>query len=289
MKSNIIKISDLSDERIQKYFKYNENQLVHIYEPHLGVFICESAKVIKRALDAGYEPESFLIEDEYNSTSEGVREIREILTQALKKTPDVPIFTASHAVLSKVKGYAVTRGVLAVMKRRHLQEVSDVIASQQRIVVLENVVNPTNIGSIFRSAAALGIESVVLTKECCDPLYRRSARVSMGTVFQIPWTYFKNQSKTIEKDDYDYIDELHELGYKVVAMALNDDSRDITDPIFEKQEKLAIVMGSEGNGLSKRTIEKCDFIIKIPMYHGVDSLNVAAASAVAFWELRLKK
>ncbi|WP_022748683.1 TrmH family RNA methyltransferase [Lachnobacterium bovis] len=282
-KRNIIHISDLSDERIKKYIKYNENQLTHIYEPDLGVFIAESAKVIKRALDAGYQPESFLIEEGYldeSSDSVAVREVSEII----ELSPEVPIFTASKEVLSNIRGFAVTRGVLSVLRRKENTKVEDIIASQRRIVILESVVNPTNIGSIFRSAAALGMESIVLTRDCCDPLYRRSARVSMGTVFQIPWTYYDEKNKNYEH----YIDQLHDLGYKVVAMALNDQSKDITDPIFEKQDKLAIIMGSEGNGLSEATIKKCDFVIKIPMYHDVDSLNVAAASAVAFWELRVK-
>ncbi|WP_034226164.1 TrmH family RNA methyltransferase [Lachnobacterium bovis] len=282
-KRNIIHISDLSDERIKKYIKYNENQLTHIYEPDLGVFIAESAKVIKRALDAGYQPESFLIEEGYldeSSDSVAVREVSEII----ELSPEVPIFTASKEVLSNIRGFAVTRGVLSVLRRKEKTKVEDIIASQRRIVILESVVNPTNIGSIFRSAAALGMESIVLTRDCCDPLYRRSARVSMGTVFQIPWTYYDEKNNNYEH----YIDQLHDLGYKVVAMALNDQSKDITDPIFEKQDKLAIIMGSEGNGLSEATIKKCDFVIKIPMYHDVDSLNVAAASAVAFWELRVK-
>lgn len=282
-KRNIIHISDLSDERIKKYIKYNENQLTHIYEPDLGVFIAESAKVIKRALDAGYQPESFLIEEGYldeSSDSVAVREVSEII----ELSPEVPIFTASKEVLSNIRGFAVTRGVLSVLRRKENTKVEDIIASQRRIVILESVVNPTNIGSIFRSAAALGMESIVLTRDCCDPLYRRSARVSMGTVFQIPWTYYDEKNNNYEH----YIDQLHDLGYKVVAMALNDQSKDITDPIFEKQDKLAIIMGSEGNGLSEATIKKCDFVIKIPMYHDVDSLNVAAASAVAFWELRVK-
>ncbi|SER79906.1 TrmH family RNA methyltransferase [Lachnobacterium bovis] len=282
-KRNIIHISDLSDERIKKYIKYNENQLTHIYEPDLGVFIAESAKVIKRALDAGYQPESFLIEEGYldeSSDSVAVREVSEII----ELSPEVPIFTASKEVLSNIRGFVVTRGVLSVLRRKEKTKVEDIIASQRRIVILESVVNPTNIGSIFRSAAALGMESIVLTRDCCDPLYRRSARVSMGTVFQIPWTYYDEKNKNYEH----YIDQLHDLGYKVVAMALNDQSKDITDPIFEKQDKLAIIMGSEGNGLSEATIKKCDFVIKIPMYHDVDSLNVAAASAVAFWELRVK-
>ena len=278
---NVKKITSLTDERISKYISYNEKQLAHIYEPQLGVFICESAKVIKRALKAGYKVESFLIEENYlcdDSTSEAVREVQEVLKEVQDET-FVQIFSASKEVLSQIKGYAVTRGMLCIMRRKNLPEFENLIADNRRIVVLESVVNPTNIGSVFRSAAALGIDSIVLTNDSCDPLYKRSARVSMGTVFQIPWTFIPKEG---------YIDKLHELGYKVVALALKEESKDITDPIFAQQEKLAIIMGNEGNGISQDSLEKCDYVIKIPMYHGVDSLNVAAASAVAFWELRVK-
>ena len=267
---NIIEITDFSIPELDIYARLNENQLFHFYEPKLGIFISETTKVIERALNTGYTPLSFLIETKH---IEG--EAKDILARC----SDVPVYTASADVLTKLTGFPLTRGILCAMYRRPLPRVEEICANASRIAVLENVTNPTNIGAIFRSAAALHMDAVLLTPACSDPLYRRSVRVSMGTIFQIPWTFLDDTSAS-------YIDQLKNLGFRTVAMALTDNSISIDAPQLLAEEKLAIVLGSEGDGLAQQTIATCDYTARIPMSHDVDSLNVAAASAVAFWELR---
>ena len=251
-------------------------QLLRYYEPKPGLFIAESPKVIERALNAGYEPLSFLVEH---------KDLEGEAKQILERYPKIPVYTAEYDVLVGMTGYALARGMLCAMKRRRLPSVEEICQNTSRIAILENVVNPTNIGAIFRSAAALHMDAVLLTSGCSDPLYRRAARVSMGTVFQIPWTYFDKKSSWPEEG----MKSIQNLGFKTVAMALCDDSFSIDDPKLLAEEKLAIVLGTEGDGLASQTIADCDYTVKIPMSHGVDSLNVAAASAVAFWELGRKR
>ena len=265
-------IKDFAAPELDVYARTSEVQLLRYYEPELGIFIAESPKVIERALNAGYQPISFLVE---HKDLEG--EAQEIL----KQYPDVPVYTAEYELLVKLTGFALTRGMLCAMPRNPLPLVEEICRNASRIAVLENVVNPTNIGAIFRSAAALHMDAVLLTGGCSDPLYRRAARVSMGTVFQIPWTYF--DKKTVWPQDGMQI--LQNLGFKTAAMALRDDSVGIDDKALRSEEKLAVILGTEGDGLASQTIADCDYTVKIPMSHGVDSLNVAAASAVAFWEL----
>lgn len=264
--SNIIEINDFHHKELDIYSRISEVQLLHYFEPKPGIFIAESPKVIERALDAGYTPISFLMETQH-VTGQG--------KELIKRCPNIPVFTAHLDILTKLTGFQLTRGMLCAMYRKELPTVSDVCKNSKRIAVLENIVNPTNIGAIFRCAAALNMDAILLTSACCDPLYRRSIRVSMGTVFQIPWTFLQNNN----------ISHLRDFGYKTVAMALTDDSVSINHPSLLKEEKLAIVLGTEGDGLAKTTIAHCDYRVKIPMTHNVDSLNVAAASAVAFWEL----
>lgn len=262
--SEIIHITNFEDPRLDIYARLKETQLFHYYEPAPGLFLAESPKVIERALQAGYEPVSFLLEEKH---------IQGEAKELLARCPDIPVFTAPFDVLTRLTGYALTRGALCSMRRRVLPEVSEICAGARRIAVLENVVNPTNVGAIFRSAAALHMDAVLLTPACSDPLYRRASRVSMGTVFQVPWTVIPE------------ISTLKQLGFQTAAMALNDHSIGIEDPRLNEAEKLAIVLGTEGDGLAASTIAACDYTVKIPMSHGVDSLNVAAASAVAFWQL----
>lgn len=271
--ANIIKITNFDIPELAVYACLSEVQLLRIHEPAPGLFIAESPKVITRALDAGYKPVSFLLEEKH---IEG--EAKDILAQY----DTIPVYTAAPDVLTRLTGFQLTRGMLCAMQRRPLPTLADVCKNAHRIAVLEDVVNPTNVGAIFRSAAALNIDAILLTPACSNPLYRRAGRVSMGTVFQIPWTYFSN-SKAAE--DTSYIYTLQELGFKTAAMALNDNSIRIDDPALISEEKLAIVLGTEGDGLAASTIADCDYTVRIPMSHGVDSLNVAAASAVAFWEL----
>lgn len=267
-----IEISDFHALELDVYARTSEVQLLRYFEPKPGLFIAESPKVIQRAVNAGYEPVSFLVE---HKDLEGVA--REILAQF----PEIPVYTAEYEVLVKLTGFALTRGMLCVLRRRELPSVEEICKGASRVAVLENVVNPTNIGAIFRSAAALHMDAVLLTGGCCDPFYRRAARVSMGTVFQIPWTYFDRKMSWPEKG----MELLGTLGFKTVAMALRDDSVSIDDPGLLAEEKLAVILGTEGDGLADETIADCDYTVKIPMSHDVDSLNVAAASAVAFWEL----
>ena len=277
----IIEITDFSAPALDMYARMSENQLAHAYEPDAGVFIAESPNVIMRALDAGYEPESILIEK---------KQIGGAGAEVIKRCADVPVYTAEFDVLTKLTGFALTRGMLCVMRRRALQSVEHLCKDAKRIAVLEDVMNPTNVGAIFRSAAALGMDAVLLTSGCSDPLYRRAARVSMGTVFQIPWTYITRE--TLEEKNTNIsawpesgMSKLGSMGFKIASMALRNDTVDICDDRLKREEKLAIVLGTEGDGLGVSTIEMSDYTVKIPMYHGVDSLNVAAASAVAFWEL----
>lgn len=272
---NIIEINDFSAPELDIYARTSEVQLLRYNEPAPGFFIAESPKVIERACSAGYEPVSFLVE---HKDLEG--EAKELL----ERFSEIPVYTAEYETLVKMTGYALARGMLCVMRRRALSSIEEICQNARRIAILENVVNPTNIGAIFRSAAALHMDAVLLTSGCSDPLYRRASRVSMGTVFQIPWTYF--DKKISWPDTGMHI--LRELGFKTVAMALRDDSFSIDDPQLHAQEKLAIILGTEGDGLAAETIADCDYTVKIPMSHGVDSLNVAAASAVAFWELGRK-
>ena len=269
---NWIEIKNFEAPELDIYARLSEVQLLRYKEPEPGLFIAESPKVIQRALTAGYEPISFLVE---HRDLEG--EAREILEQF----PEIPVYTAEYEVLIRLTGFALTRGMLCAMQRRSLPSVEEICKDARRIAVMENVVNPTNIGAIFRSAAALHMDGVLLTGGCCDPLYRRAARVSMGTVFQIPWTYFHKKMEWPK----DGMKLLEKLGFKTVAMALRDDSVSIDDPQLLAEEKLAIILGTEGDGLANETIADCDYTVKIPMSHDVDSLNVAAASAVAFWEL----
>lgn len=266
--SNIIEITDFNDPQLDVYARLTENQLLNRHEPDKGIFIAESPKVIERALNAGCVPVSILMEKKH---IEG--EGREILARCT----NIPVFTAEFDVLTQLTGFKLTRGMLCAMRRPKLPSAADVCKDAKRIAILENIMNPTNIGAIFRSAAALNIDAVLLTGDCSNPLYRRAIRVSMGTVFQIPWTYMKDEKAELEK--------LKRLGFKMVAMALTDDSVGIDDERLQREEKLAVILGTEGDGLAKETIADCDYTVKIPMAHGVDSLNVAAASAVAFWEL----
>ena len=268
--NRITEITDFMADELDVYARLTENQLLNREFPEKGMFIAESPKVIERALDAGYEPVSFLMEKSHIE-GEGKR--------ILERTKDVPVFCAEFDVLTQLTGFRLTRGMLCAMKRKPLPDVRELCEGKRRIVVLDKVMNPTNVGAIIRSAAALGMDAVLLTPGCSDPLYRRAARVSMGTVFQIEWTFLQNES----------LDEIKALGFKTVAMALKDNSLSIDDPRLADENKLAVVMGTEGDGLSDKTISECDFTVKIPMYHGVDSLNVAAASAVAFYQLGNKQ
>ena len=270
---NIIEITDLNAPELDIYARLSEVQLLHIYEPKRGLFIAESPKAIERALSAGCVPVSILVEQKH---IEG--EAKNIIARC----GEIPVYTADFEVLTQLTGFQLTRGMLCAMFRPELPSVEKVCAGARRIAILENVVNPTNIGAIFRSAAALNIDALLLTPACSNPLYRRAIRVSMGTVFQIPWTFIGGESSEWPQKG---IQLLHNLGFKTVAMALNDNSVSIDNPKLMAEEKLAIILGTEGDGLADNTIADCDYTVKIPMSHGVDSLNVAAASAVAFWQL----
>ena len=268
--NKIIEITDFLAPELDVYARLTEGQLLNREFPEKGLFIAESPKVIERALDAGYEPVSCLIEK---------RHIEGEGKHILERIKDVPVFCAEFDVLTQLTGFKLTRGMLCAMKRKPLPSVREICENKRRVVVLDKVMNPTNVGAIIRSATALGMDAVLLTPGCSDPLYRRAARVSMGTVFQIDWTFLTD----------DTLEEIKALGYKTVAMALKDDTLSIDDPRLTDENKLAVVMGTEGDGLSDETISDCDFTVKIPMYHGVDSLNVAAASAVAFYQLGYKQ
>lgn len=270
--SNIIEITDFNAPELDVYARISEIQLLNRAEPEKGIFIAESPKVIERALDSGCRPISFLVEHKH---------IEGEAKALIRRCGEIPVYTAEFDVLTQLTGFKLTRGMLCAMHRPTLPGVAKICKNAHRVAVLENVVNPTNIGAIFRSAAALGMDAVLLTPGCSNPLYRRAIRVSMGTVFQIPWTFFdeKTEWKT------EGIRLLKAMEFKTAAMALKEDSFDIDDPHLIAEEKLAVVLGTEGDGLASETIADCDYTVCIPMAHGVDSLNVAAASAVAFWQL----
>lgn len=273
---DVIRITDFHAPELDVYARLREIQLLNREKPEEGIFIAESPRVIERALDAGCEPLSFLAEEKYLE-----KELKDIR----KRCPEIPVYTAEMDVLVQITGYKLTRGMLCAMRRPPLRTVEEVCGGACRIAVLENVVNPTNVGAIFRSAAALHMDAVLLTPDCSDPLYRRSVRVSMGTVFQIPWTYL-DQAGGWKKDGTAL---LKKLGFRTAAMALTEDAVAIDDVCLRSEEKLAVVLGTEGDGLAADTIADCDYRVRIPMAHGVDSLNVAAASAVAFWEFGKRK
>ncbi|MBR3397148.1 MAG: RNA methyltransferase [Lachnospiraceae bacterium] len=269
-----LKDGDLNSEEIRLYNERAETRLYHYYEPDPGLFIAETPLVIERAAAAGYEPVSMVGE-------EGI--LKETVARLHPYFEKIPLYIGSHELLSEIAGYHLIKGLLCAMRRKPLQSVKDICGSASRIVVLEAVMNPINIGTIFRSAAALGMDGVLLTKGCSDPLYRRSIRVSMGNVFQIPWTFYEEKISLKDR-----ILMLKEMGYYTAAMALKDDSVRLDSEKLSGHEKLAVILGSEYDGLCSETIDVCDAAVRIPMKDGVDSLNVAAASAVAFWELRKK-
>lgn len=266
---DFIEITDFHAPELDVYARLTEAQLLNRFEPKKGMFIAESPKVIERALDAGCEPVSFLVERSH---------VNEEAAHAIERCGDIPVYTAELPVLTQLTGFQLTRGMLCAMRRPPIKTLGQAVEGARRVAVLEDIQNPTNVGAIFRSAAALGMDAVLLTPACSNPLYRRSCRVSMGTVFQVPWAYLGEN----------WVEDLKSLGFKTAAMALSDDSVSIDAPCLREEEKLAVVLGTEGDGLKQTTITACDYTVKIPMYHGVDSLNVAAASAVAFWELRSK-
>lgn len=265
----IIEIASLGDPRVEMFGALTEAQLRNRLEPEKGIFIAESPKVINVALNAGYEPLAMLCEK---------RHIAGDAAQLIARCGDIPVYTGERELLSRLTGYVLTRGVLCAMRRPQAPSIEDVCRDGRRIVVIDGVVDTTNIGAIFRSAAALGIDAVLLTRNSCDPFNRRAVRVSMGSVFLVPWTWMD-----------DDLESLHQYGFKTAAMALSDDSIPLDSPSLAAEERLAIVMGTEGDGLPHETIARADYVVRIPMSHDVDSLNVAAAAAVAFWELRKRK
>ncbi len=312
-KPNIIEVNDLNLEELRPYLCRSEVQLLRYYEPAPGIFLAESPRVIGRALNAGYQPLSLLIE---KSLVEGQA------AEIIERCGDIPVYAADREVLLQITGFGMTQGVLCAMRRRQLPPADEVCRGAARVAVLEDVVNPTNVGAIFRCAAALNFDAVLLTPACCDPLYRRSARVSMGTVFQIPWTYLDVEEPDCAEElkagpaaggmshpeaepnragkmkavssvgemnhpgaEPDYVGRLKRMGFAAAAMALREDSCAVDDPRLMKEERLAVILGTEGEGLRDSTINACDYTVMIPMTHGVDSLNVAAASAIAFWQL----
>lgn len=270
---NIIQINNIDDVGVRVYSRLTEAQLRNRLEPQKGLFIAESPKVIRVALDAGCQPVSFLTEQKH---------IDGDAHDLILRCGDIPVYTGPSQLLSQLTGFELTRGVLCAMRRPSLPSVEDICRNKRRIVVADNVVNSTNTGAIFRAAAALGMDAILLTPTCCDPLNRRAVRVSMGTVFQIPWTYIGQHHTDWPLSG---INQLHQLGFKTAAMALKDRSVSIDDPVLKQADKLAIIMGTEGDGLTDQTLDLCDFIVKIPMQNGVDSLNVAAAASIAFFEL----
>lgn len=276
----IIEITSLEAPELTVYTRLTEAQLRNRLEPEKGIFIAESPKVIKLALDCGYQPLSLLTERKHING-----QAAEIISRLEEDTSgnDIPVYTADDGVLEALTGYALYRGVLCAMRRPILKTAEEVCRGASRIAVLENIADATNVGAIIRSAAALNMDAVLVTPSCCDPLCRRAVRVSMGTVFQIPWTYIGANRSEWERSGAEL---LRDLGFKTAAMALDDNSVSMDDPRLAAESRLAIILGSEGDGLAKKTIADCDYTVKIPMSHGVDSLNVAAASAVAFWELR---
>ena len=274
--ANVIEITNFMDPELDVYARLTEAQLLNRFEPKKGMFIAESPKVIDRALDAGCIPVSCLMEHKH---------IEGQAKDIIARCGDIPVYTAEREVLAALTGYELTRGVLCALRRRPLPSVAKLCVSARRIAILESIVDPTNVGAIFRSAAALNMDAVLVTPTCCDPLYRRAVRVSMGTVFQIPWTRIGSSHTDWPHSG---MEELRKLGFKTAAMALSDDSVSIDNAVLCREEKLAIILGTEGDGLSPKTIADCDYTVRIPMSHEVDSLNVAAASAVAFWQLRTR-
>ena len=274
--AEIIKITDFNAPEFDIYARYTEAQLLNRHEPEKGIFIAESPKVIMRALAGGCVPLSCMIEE---------KQLEGEAKDVIMRCGNIPVYTAPYDIIRQLTGFPMTRGMLCAMRRPALVSVDTVCEGARRIAILENVVNPTNVGAIFRSAAALNIDGILLTTGCSDPLYRRAIRVSMGTVFQIPWTYLGEDFSWPESA----MRRLHELGFSTAAMALCEDSLSIDDERLTKEERLAVILGTEGEGLASATISGCDYTVKIPMSHGVDSLNVAAASAVAFWQLGRRK
>ncbi len=274
--AQIIEISDLNHPGVEMFHKLTEAQLRNRLEPEKGIFIAETPKVVRTALDAGCVPVAMLAER---------KNIKGLACELMERCGDIPFYTGDDEVLTSITGYEVTRGILCAMRRPQPKLPEEVCRNARRIVVLETIANATNTGAIFRAAAALGFDAVLLTPTCCDPLNRRSVRVSMGAVFQIPWAYLGS----VHTDwPHPGLEKLHELGFKTASMALSDHSVSIEDPQLIAEERLAVIMGTEGDGLQQETIAKSDYVVKIPMFHGVDSLNVAAASAVAFWQLRAR-
>ena len=269
----IIEITDFSDPALDVYARLNERDLIHLYDPQEGLFIAESPNVIQRALAGGYRPVSLLMEH---------RHVEGQARPILEMCPDVPVYVAPLDVLTQLTGFPLTRGILCAMRRRPLPSAEEILSGARRVAVLENIMNPTNLGAIVRSAAALHMDGVLFTPSCCDPLYRRSVRVSMGTIFQVPWAVIGEAAADWPERGMAI---LREHGFKTVAMALRESSLPPDDPVLRREEKLAVILGTEGDGLSDSTIAQSDYTVMIPMSHGVDSLNVAAASAVAFWEL----
>lgn len=274
--SNIIEISDFSSPNLDVFARLTETQLRNRLEPGMGIFIAESTKIIGLALDAGCEPISLLMERKYiTGQAQGI----------ITRCADIPVYTADSNLLARLTGFQLTRGVLCAMRRPHLPSVEEACAGASRVAVLEGIADSTNVGAIFRSAAALSIDTVLLTPSCCDPMCRRAVRVSMGTIFQVPWARIGSEPSQWPQPG---MERLRKLGFKTVAMALSDTAVSIDDPQLMAQEKLAIILGTEGNGLAPNTVAHCDYTARIPMSHNVDSLNVAAASAVAFWQLRAR-
>jgi len=274
MNRNIVDITDINSAELDIYARLSEPQLVHINEPDKGIFIAESPNVILRAIDAGYEALSVLVNrNQINNDADCVLN---------RLDNQIPIFAAGMDVLTNITGFQLTRGLLCAMRRKEISPIEEICKNTRNIAVLEGVVNPTNVGAIFRSAAALNVDAIILSPDCSDPLYRRAARVSMGTVFQIPWTY----ACTTTAEWYENgINLIHSLGFCTIGMALTDNSLPISSEVFRDKDKKAILFGAEGCGLARSTMDKCNYTVKIPMSHNVDSLNVAAASAVTFWEL----
>ena len=270
---NIIEITDFAAPELDVYARLTENQLVNRADPENGLFIAESPNVILRALDGGWEPVSLLMER---------RHIEGQAREVVERCGEIPLYTAPLPVLTELTGFPLTRGVLCAMRRRPLPAAEEICRDARRVAVLENIMNPTNLGAIFRSAAALGMDAVLLTPACCDPLYRRAVRVSMGTVFQVPWARLGDSADQWPEPG---MTRLRGWGFRTAAMALREDAVSVDDPRLLAEEKLAVVLGTEGDGLADRTIADCDYTVRIPMTHGVDSLNVAAAGAVAFWQL----
>ena len=270
---NILEITDFADPRLDIYARLTENQLRSGHGLDDSLFIAESPNVIHRALDAGYEPVSLLMERKH---------IEGQAAEVVARCGDIPLFTSTIDVLKELTGFPLTRGVLCAMKRKPLLSMEEVCRNARRVAVLEDIMNPTNLGAIFRSAAALGMDAVLLTPACTDPLYRRCVRVSMGTVFQVPWAYI---SPELTDWPHPGMERLAHMGFATAAMALWDDSLSVDDPRLTAADRLAVVLGTEGDGLADETIARCDYTVRIPMSHGVDSLNVAAASAVAFYVL----